>query len=97
MAIEVGGNGRGFEEIDRLLKSANYTKVYNMIRNQDNIYVHNTVRSSYFGDDQKPRLMSKSWHFCDKCVDSLLKCVEMFCLEYPQWNINIWYFETKPI
>ena len=58
MAIEVGGNGRGFEEIDELLKHANYTKVYHMFKDQDNIYVHNTVRSSHFGDDKKPKLMN---------------------------------------
>ena len=57
MAIEVGGNGRGYTEIDTLLKSVNYTKVHNMLRVADNIYVHNDLRSPYFGADQKPKLM----------------------------------------
>ena len=60
MAIEVGGNGRGYTEIDTLLKSVNYTKVHHMISGQDNIYVHNDLRSPYFGADQKPRLMNNA-------------------------------------
>ena len=58
MAIEVGGNGRGYEEVDKLLNKANYTKVLHMFKGQDNIYVHNDLRSPVFGDDQKPKRMT---------------------------------------
>ena len=57
MAIEVGVYGRGFQEIDSLLKSVNYTKVHHMLHLLDNIYVRNDVRSTYFGDDRTPKLM----------------------------------------
>ena len=60
MAVEVGGNGRGYEEIDEFLKFANYTKVVHMIKGQDNIYVHNDVRSPIFGADQKPKLLDNT-------------------------------------
>ena len=70
MAIEVAISG--FKEIDAILKRANYTKVLHMIRNLDNIYVHNDWRSAFFGADQKPRLMENmslylrnmNWKLC---------------------------------
>ena len=58
MAIEVGGNGKDYKDIDDILLAANYTKVIHMIHGQDNIYVHNTWRSKVFGEDQIPKLMS---------------------------------------
>ena len=36
--MEVGGNGRGFKEVDEILKQANYTKVLHLVSGQDNIY-----------------------------------------------------------
>ena len=57
MATEVGENRRDHQEIDALLKRANYTEVHDMIKSQDNIYVHTDLRSTYFGDDQKPKLI----------------------------------------
>ena len=56
--MEVGGNGRGFKEVDDILKKANYTKVIHMLRGQDNIYVRNDLKSSIFGQNKVPRLMS---------------------------------------
>ena len=55
--MEVGGNGRGFKEVDDILKSANYTKVIHMLRGQDSIYVRNDLKSSIFGPNKIPRLM----------------------------------------
>ena len=57
--MEVGGNGRGFKEVDEILKQANYTKVLHMVSNQDNIYVRNDFKSSVFGPNQTPKLMDK--------------------------------------
>ena len=57
LAIEVVLNEGGYQEIDDLLKKANYTKVLHMIKGQDNIYVHNRWRSPVFGPDQTPKLM----------------------------------------
>ena len=59
LAVEVGGNGRGFKEVDEILKQANYTKVIHMHSGQDNIYVRNDLRSPVFGPNQTPKLMSK--------------------------------------
>ena len=59
LAVEVGGNGRGFKEVDEILKQANYTKVLHMVSGQDNIYVRNDFKSSVFGTNQTPKLMDK--------------------------------------
>ena len=63
IAIEAGagmGGNRwkpGFEEIDSLLESVNYTKVHHLVQGLDNIYVRNDLRSAYFGADKKPKLI----------------------------------------
>ena len=48
MATEVGENRRDHQEIDALLKRANYTEVHDMIKSQDTIYVHTDLRSNLF-------------------------------------------------
>ena len=63
IAIEVGATmdastwKPGFQKIDILLKSVNYTKVHHMVRGLDNIYVRNDLRSAYFGINGNPKLM----------------------------------------
>ena len=47
----------GFQEIEVLLKSVNYTKVHHMVRGLDDIYVRSDLRSAYFGPAGKPKLM----------------------------------------
>ena len=58
MAIEVSAGVYNEKKIDELLANVNYTKVIHKLKKQDSIYVHNSWRSSVFGDDQIPKLIS---------------------------------------
>ena len=58
MAIEVTGEVDKEKKIDELLAYANYTKVIQKFQLQDSIYVHNSWKSSVFGNDQIPKLIS---------------------------------------
>ena len=58
MAIEVSGEGNREKKIDKLLENANFTKVVHKLHKQDSIYVHNSWKSTVFGNDQIPKLIS---------------------------------------
>lgn len=64
LSIQVGENGRDPIELNKFMLTSGYTLVIEMLRNLDNIYVRNDLRSPIFGHDQKPRLM-KTWYYMD--------------------------------
>ena len=63
----MGNNGReGYgDKVDQVMFDAGYTKVLDKCCDKwelDNIYVRNDFRSSFFGKNKKPRLMSKKFN-----------------------------------